>query len=86
MTSSPGYGTSFSLRTDFESPVALADVGRRGRMTLTFACQNEQTILRDAYCEIPFKITRLLNSSPRFAHLILMQCSAGLFGGDEWSP
>ena len=83
MTSSPGYGTSFSLRTDSARSVALADVGRRGRMALTFACRDEQTILRDAYCEIPFKITRVLKSSLPFAHLILMQCSAGLFGGDE---
>jgi len=50
---------------------------------LTFVSQNGNTVLRDAYCEIPFKVTRVLSSSQPFAHLILMQCSAGLFGGDE---
>src|SRR5215813_6989614 len=64
-------------------PVALAEVGRHGRMSLTFAAQNGQTVLQQAYCEIPFKITRVLNSRQPWAHLILMQCSAGLFGGDE---
>ena len=64
-------------------PVPLAEVGRRGRLDLTFALQDGQTILRDAYCEIPFKITHVLNSHRPFAHLILMHCTAGLFGGDE---
>ncbi len=62
--------------------VALADVGRRGRMALTFVLQNGQTVLRNAYCEIPFKITRVLNSSQP-VHLILMHCTAGVFGGDD---
>jgi urease accessory protein len=62
--------------------VPLADVGRRGRMDLTFVQQNGHTILGQAYCEIPFKITRVLNSR-RTAHLILMHCTAGLFGGDD---
>ncbi|HYR43063.1 MAG TPA: urease accessory protein UreD [Terriglobia bacterium] len=51
-------------------------------MDLTFVLQNSQTVLRHAYCEIPFKITRVLNSREP-AHLILMQCTAGLFGGDD---
>src|SRR3989441_1978545 len=63
--------------------VPLAEVGRRGRMDLRFVLQNGQTILRHAYCEIPFKVTRVLNSRRPLAHLILMQCTAGLFGGDE---
>jgi len=62
--------------------VPLADVGRRGRMELTFAQQDGRTILRDAYCEVPFKVTRLLAHAP-VAHLILMHSTAGLFGGDE---
>ena len=62
--------------------VPLEEVGRRARMDLTFAQQNGQTVLRHAYCEIPFKVTRIL-SSRQPAHVILMQCSAGLFGGDE---
>src|SRR5438094_7971566 len=62
--------------------VALADVGRRGRMALTFVLQNGQTVLRNAYCEIPFKITRVLNSSQP-VHLILMHCTDGLITGDR---
>jgi urease accessory protein len=64
--------------------VALANVGRHGQLKLTFASRQGETVLRDAYCEIPFKITRLLDA--RFsgiAHLILMQCAPGLFGGDN---
>jgi urease accessory protein UreH len=62
--------------------VPLADVGRRGRMDLTFVQQSGHTVLGHAYCEVPFKITRVLNSRP-MAHLILMHCTAGLFGGDD---
>jgi urease accessory protein len=63
--------------------IPLAEVGRRGRMDLVFAEQNGQTVLHNAYCEIPFKVTRILNSRQGPAHLILMHCTAGLFGGDE---
>src|SRR5262245_33649869 len=63
--------------------VALADFGRRGRMELTFVLENGRTVLRDSYCEVPFKVTRVLNSRPPVAQMILMQCTAGLFGGDE---
>jgi len=52
-------------------------------MDLVFALQDGQTILLHAYCEIPFKITRVLNRHGGIGHLILMHCSAGLFGGDE---
>src|SRR5947207_2938164 len=63
--------------------VPLSDVGRRGRLNLTFGSRRGRTIIRDAYCEIPFKVTRLLDSQPsKIAHLILMQSTAGLFGGD----
>jgi urease accessory protein len=63
--------------------VPLAEVGRRGSMDLVFARQDATTVLRRSYCEIPFKITRVLNSRGPAAHLILMHCTAGLFGGDE---
>ena len=63
--------------------VALAEVGRRGRMSLVFAAQEGKTILEHAYCEVPFKVTRVLNSDGPFAHVMLMHCTAGLFGGDE---
>jgi len=62
--------------------VPLADVGRRGRLELVFAVQNGRTILRHSYCEVPFKITRLLSTNCP-AHLILMHCTAGIFGGDD---
>jgi urease accessory protein len=64
--------------------VALANVGRHGRMELTFGMRNGQTIIRDSYCEVPFKITRPVNSIPNDGiHLILMHCTAGIFGGDD---
>jgi urease accessory protein len=63
--------------------VALPEVGRHGRLELTFGCRRGRTTIEDAYCEVPFKITHLLESETwRIAHLILMQCTAGLFGGD----
>ena len=64
-------------------PVALAEIGRHGRMEATFALQKGKTVLRHSYCEVPFKITRVSNSRQPAAHLILMHCTAGLFGGDE---
>jgi urease accessory protein len=63
--------------------VPLADIGRHGRMELTFVLQNGRTILHSAYTEVPFKITRLLKEHTPVPHLILMHSTAGLFGGDE---
>ena len=64
--------------------VALTDVGRCGRLELVFACRGGQTVLLDSYCEVPFKVTRPL-STPKdgVAHVMLMHCTAGLFGGDN---
>jgi urease accessory protein len=81
MTSSSGFAGNSFLRPDMR--VSLADVGRRGRMDLSFVLQDGRTILQNSYCEVPFKITRLLNPDSSLAHLILMQCTAGLFGGDD---
>jgi len=64
--------------------VSLAEVGRQGRLDIAFALHHGRTVIRHSYCEVPFKVTRLLDSDmPGFAHLILMQCTAGLFGGDD---
>jgi urease accessory protein len=64
--------------------VPIENVGRHGRLNLAFALHRGRTILRDAYCEVPFKITRLHESSSLgLPHLILMHCTAGLFGGDK---
>ena len=63
--------------------VSLAEVGRRARMDLVFAKQGFRTVLSHAYCEVPFKITRVLNWRQPAAHLILMHSTAGVFGGDE---
>ena len=63
--------------------VSLPDVGRRGRLSLVFGLQDGRTILKDSYCEVPFKITRLTDSSSRVPQLMLMSCTAGLFGGDD---
>jgi urease accessory protein UreH len=65
------------------SAVPICEVGRRGRLDIVFGVRQGRTTIDEAYCEVPFKITRLLESgSDGMAHLILMQCSAGLFGGD----
>jgi urease accessory protein len=64
-------------------PVPLVEIGRRGRLDLAFSLQSGETVLSHSYCEVPFKITRVLNSRQAAAHLILMHCTAGLFGGDE---
>lgn len=63
--------------------VPLADVGRRGRLDLAFSLQNGRTVLQHSYCEVPFKITRLLSAKAPPAHLMLMHCTAGIFGGDD---
>ena len=64
--------------------VALSDVGRCGRLDLVFAAHGGQTILRDSYCEVPFKVTRPLSTATGgVAHVMLMHCTAGLFGGDR---
>jgi len=63
--------------------VPLAEVGRQGRMDLRLIQQNGRTVIDHAYCEIPFKITRDLNSGGSIAHLMMMHCTAGLFGGDN---
>jgi urease accessory protein len=52
-------------------------------MQLTFGLQNGATVLRDAYFEVPFKVTHVMNSRSPVAQMILMHCTAGLFGGDE---
>src|SRR5437867_2546144 len=63
--------------------VPLAEVGRRAQMDLILAQQGGHTVLRHAYCEVPFKITRLLSWRQPTAHLILMHSTAGIFGGDQ---
>jgi urease accessory protein len=64
--------------------VALTDVGRCGRLDLVFALRSGRTILLDSYCEVPFKITRPLSTATgAIAHIMVMHCTAGLFGGDR---
>jgi urease accessory protein UreH len=64
--------------------VPLTEVGRCGRLDLVFGRRGDQTFLRDSYCEVPFKITRTLSAAgDGVAHLMLMHCTAGLFGGDS---
>lgn len=64
--------------------VPLSEVGRCGRLNLDFGVRGAQTVLLDSYCEVPFKITRTLSTPENgIAHLMLMHCTAGLFGGDS---
>ena len=61
--------------------VEIAKVGRHGRMELTFGNRNGQTIIRESYYEVPFKITRPVRPQSGGVHVILMHCTAGIFGG-----
>jgi urease accessory protein len=64
--------------------VCLADVGRRGRVDIHIAARSGNTVISSAYCEAPYKITRLHEArTAGMAHLILMQCTPGIFGGDD---
>ncbi len=64
--------------------VPLNEIGRTGRLEMVFASKRGKTILQDAYCEIPFKITRLYHPpKSSMAQLILMSPTAGIFGGDR---
>ena len=63
------------------SAIPLCEVGRRGRLHLRVGSRDGETVLSENYCEVPFKITRLQKWNG-LTHLILMQSTAGLFGGD----
>lgn len=64
--------------------VPISEVGRHGRLDLTFGARHGRTTLCDTYFEVPFKITCLHESGfLGIPHLILMQCTPGLFGGDK---
>jgi urease accessory protein len=66
------------------APVAVVPgVGRRGRLELVFAVAGGRTRLSHAYAEPPFAIRPLFHPAhDDRAHLILVQTTAGLFGGD----
>src|SRR5215467_11934322 len=81
MPCSPGYARRCFSRPRIGMTIPLSEVGRQGRLRLTFGCFCGETVLTDAYCEIPFKITRVQKWNG-MAHLMLMQSTAGLFGGD----
>ena len=59
-------------------------MGRQGRLDLTLTSRRGRTEIADTYCEVPFKITRLHDPGTLgIPRLILMHCTAGLFGGDR---
>jgi urease accessory protein UreH len=61
----------------------LSRVGREGRLHLTFAVRDGRTIIRHSFSEVPHKVTRLYYpDDSSMAQLILMNTTAGLFGGD----
>ena len=63
--------------------VHLTHIGRHGRLNLTFSNERGRTVIQEGYYEVPFKVTRLHDSSScGISHLILMHCTAGVFGGD----
>jgi urease accessory protein len=58
-----------------------ADVGRRGRLELTFGRRGERTVLLHSYAEPPFRVGRVLPDGDA-VHLILASSAPGIFGGD----
>ncbi|HEY7789744.1 MAG TPA: urease accessory protein UreD [Vicinamibacterales bacterium] len=66
--------------------VPTARPGRTGRLRLLFTVKDGRTVLTDGYAEPPFAIGRVFYpAGPALAHLILVQTTAGLFGGDVLS-
>lgn len=62
----------------------LKDVGKSGSLELVFGRKEGKTIIRHAYSEVPHKITHLYHPPhSTLAELILMNTTAGLFGGDR---
>jgi len=55
--------------------------GNTSELLLKFSCQQQQTILEDAYFTAPFKIMQPL-STGRMLHLMILSASAGLMAGD----
>lgn len=63
--------------------VPAARAGRTGRLRLVFAVRAGRTVLQDSYAEPPFAVGRVFHpAGPDLAHVILVQTTAGLFGGD----
>src|SRR5205814_583726 len=60
---------------------ALAQVGRHGRLELTFGYRDGRTVLAHSYAEPPFRVGRTLPSAGGM-HLILASSAPGIFGGD----
>jgi len=64
--------------------VAAPGTGRAGRLELVFGETAGRTGLVHAYAEAPFRITPLFHpAGPSLAHFMLVQTTAGLFGGDR---
>jgi urease accessory protein len=61
---------------------ALADVGRRARLELTFGCRGGRTVLLHSYAEPPYRVGRVLPDGDGI-HLILAFSAPGIFGGDR---
>jgi urease accessory protein len=62
----------------------LNQIGRVGRLDLTFGLRNGRTAIREIYSEVPHKVTHLYYpDQSSLAQVILMNTTAGLFGGDR---
>jgi len=72
--------TTATAPPDVDDRVAAA-IGRRARLELTFGCRRGRTVLTHAYVEPPFRIGRVLDAGA-YAHVILVCCGPGMFGGD----
>jgi urease accessory protein len=59
-------------------------IGRHARLDLVFGYRRGRTILKHSYAEPPFRVGRSLSMGAE-AHVILVCCGPGLFGGDALS-
>jgi len=62
---------------------AAADVGRRARLELVFACRNGRTILAHAYAEPPFRVGRWFAEGDGL-HMVMVASAPGIFSGDSF--
>jgi urease accessory protein len=61
--------------------IALRDVGRHGRLDLTFECRRGRTVLAHAYAEPPLRVGSTFDADGA-AYLILVCYGPGIFAGD----
>lgn len=61
-----------------------AEIGRRARLELCFACRAGRTVLVHAYAEPPFRVGHCFEDGDGGAHLVLASSAPGIFPGDRF--